>query len=248
LNPSVVALAIDPLQPARLYVGTSDGVYRSRNAGASWVPVNTDLTNTVFNNLAINPQSPDNLYAGTDGGLFWITFQDTGQYYLTYTKNGAGHRTVTSNPPGIDCTGNCSAQFDANSQVNLHAEADNGSSFTGWTGACTDITPDCTITMDADKSVAARFELQTEHMVKVWNNPPWIYYSLRTAYIAADSGNEIWAMATEFVEDLNCDKGKAVILKGGYDSSFDTSTVFTTINGVLTVGKGSLILKEIIIY
>lgn len=249
-NRSIAALAIDPVQSARLYAGTyGDGVYRSTNAGETWNAVNTSLTSTAVNTLAIDPQSPDNLYAGTDGGLFRITFQSTGQNFLTYTKNGAGHGVVTSDPPGIDCNGSCAAQFEANTQVVLHAEAaDSSSFFMGWTGACTNITPDCTVTMDGDKGVAARFSLGTEHMVMVQGGAfPQPYYSLQTGYNHADSGYEIWAMGSEFVEDLNCGEDKSVYLKGGYDSGFNASAGYTTMRGILTVGRGSVTLADLII-
>jgi hypothetical protein len=248
-NQSVAALAIDPLQPARLYAGTSSGIFRSTNAGTSWNAVNAGLTNTSIKTLAIDPQSPDNLYAGTDGGLFKITFQDTGQHFLTYTKNGAGHGVVTSNPPGIDCSESCAAQFDANTQVVLHMETYSNSFFMGWTGACTDTSSDCTISMDGDKAVAARFALGTEHMVMVQGGAfPQPYYSLQTGYNNVDSGNEIWAMGTEFVEDLTCDADKDVSLKGGYDSSFNASSGYTTMRGLLTVGMGTVTLADLIIY
>jgi photosystem II stability/assembly factor-like uncharacterized protein len=247
-DPSSAVLAIDPLQPAKVYAG-GGGVYRSTNAGETWNAFNTGLTSTAVKTLAIDPLSPDNLYAGTDGGLFKITFQNTGQYFLTYTKNGAGHGVVTSDPPGIDCNGSCASQFDANSQVVLHAAAtDSGSFFMGWTGACTNITPDCTITMDGDKGVAARFSLGTEHMVMLQGGPfPFPYYSLQTSYNNAGSGYEIWAMGTEFVEDLNCGEDKSVYLKGGYDSGFNASSGYTTMRGILTVGMGSVTLANLII-
>jgi hypothetical protein len=171
-------------------------------------------------------------------------------YILTYTKTGAGSGRVTSNPPGIDCAGSCSAPFDINSQVNLHAEADSGSFFVGWTGACTGISADCTIAkMDGDKAVSANFVVQTEQMVLVNNQYPWIYFSLQTAYNAAQNGVEMRAMHAEFVEsNVNCDQNKSVILKGGYNSSFDIVTGRTTLHGSLIVARGSLTVENLVVY
>jgi photosystem II stability/assembly factor-like uncharacterized protein len=249
VNKTISALAIDPLNPAKVYAGTSEGVFRTTNAGTSWVAVNTGLGNTMINNLAIDPQSPDTLYAGTEGGVYKITFQDTGLYYLTYTKTGAGSGRVTSNPAGIDCADSCSAQFDADSQVNLHAEADSGSFFVGWTGACTGISADCTINpLNSDKAVSANFVLQTEQMVLVNNQYPWIYFSLQTAYNAAQNGVEMRAMDAVFVEDVNCNIDKSVNLMGGYDNSFDNVIGRTTLHGSLIVARGSLTVADLIIY
>jgi hypothetical protein len=81
-------------------------------------------------------------------------------FSLTVSKAGNGSGTVTSTPPGIDCGSDCSEDYDYNTEVTLSAEATTGSTFTGWSGACTG-TGDCVVTMDAAKSVTATFTLNT---------------------------------------------------------------------------------------
>jgi len=49
-----------------LFAGTAQGVFRSRDQGESWTPVNTGLTNTAILALALDPRQV--LYAGTEGG------------------------------------------------------------------------------------------------------------------------------------------------------------------------------------
>ena len=74
--PSVVTLAIDPLTPRIVYVGswTYDGhglgVFRSDDGAASWSALNDGLTNTNVHALAISPRPPIVVYAGTDSGVF----------------------------------------------------------------------------------------------------------------------------------------------------------------------------------
>jgi Fe-S cluster biogenesis protein NfuA/uncharacterized protein (DUF2141 family) len=77
-------------------------------------------------------------------------------YGLTVTKGGTGSGTVTSSPAGIACGMMCSASYSYNSSVTLTAAPATGSTFTGWSGACTG-TGTCTISMTAAQSVTATF-------------------------------------------------------------------------------------------
>ena len=78
---------------------------------------------------------------------------------LTVTKQGTGQGTVTSNPSGIDCGATCDSQFSQFNDeevVTLTASASQGSTFTGWSGACSGTGP-CQVTMDQARQVAATF-------------------------------------------------------------------------------------------
>ena len=57
---------------------------------------------------------------------------------------------------GADCRGTCLTQAAAGTQMHLAAVADQGASFSGWSGACGG-TGGCDFTLDADRSVAASF-------------------------------------------------------------------------------------------
>jgi hypothetical protein len=78
------------------------------------------------------------------------------RFTLTVSKSGSGSGTVTSSVGGINCGATCAADFDAGASVTLTATAASGSTFTGWSGACTG-SASCTVTMDAAKSVTATF-------------------------------------------------------------------------------------------
>ncbi|WP_158508932.1 InlB B-repeat-containing protein [Gemmatirosa kalamazoonensis] len=69
---------------------------------------------------------------------------------------GTGSGAVGSSPSGIDCPGACTASFAPATSVTLTATPGSGSTFTGWSGACSG-TGACVVTMDAAKSVTATF-------------------------------------------------------------------------------------------
>jgi len=102
--------------------------------------------------------SPGGRFSGRSGsttGTIRIQ-QGMPHHALTVTKGGGGGGSVTSSPAGIDCGSQCSADFESGTVVTLSAVPSSGSSFTGWSGACTG-TGDCDVTMDQARSVTATF-------------------------------------------------------------------------------------------
>jgi trimeric autotransporter adhesin len=79
---------------------------------------------------------------------------------LTVTLGGTGTGAVTSNPSGITCPSTCSANFTSGAAVVLTAKAGSGSTFAGWSGACSG-TGTCSVTMSAAKAVTATFNAVT---------------------------------------------------------------------------------------
>jgi PKD repeat protein len=75
---------------------------------------------------------------------------------LTVFKEGNGSGEVTSSPAGIACGDVCAASFDAGTVVTLTATAGSGSTFVGWSGACSG-TGTCQVTLDQAHSVTAAF-------------------------------------------------------------------------------------------
>jgi photosystem II stability/assembly factor-like uncharacterized protein len=59
----VTSLAIDPTNSTTLYAGTSLGVVKSTNAGASWVNAGNNLPSGTVSRLLIDPSTPSTLYA-----------------------------------------------------------------------------------------------------------------------------------------------------------------------------------------
>jgi photosystem II stability/assembly factor-like uncharacterized protein len=74
------AIALHPDQPETIYVGTSVGVDKTTDGGASWQPVNEGLTGVVPFYMAVNPLNPAIIYAcnvyaygSQNGGETWQT-------------------------------------------------------------------------------------------------------------------------------------------------------------------------------
>lgn len=75
---------------------------------------------------------------------------------LMVSITGSGGGKITSSPPGIDCPGTCSFDFQKGTEVGLLQATGGGSSFKGWTG-CTPTAGSCKITLDIDSTVSAEF-------------------------------------------------------------------------------------------
>ena len=63
----VYAIAIDPTAPATLYVGTTEGIYKTTDGGESWAPSGKGISGRIFSNMVIDPTDPEKLYLGTNG-------------------------------------------------------------------------------------------------------------------------------------------------------------------------------------
>lgn len=67
---------------------------------------------------------------------------------------GSGTGTITSLPTGINCPTTCSANFAPGTVVHVSVVVSGGSTFLGWSGACSGTAP-CVITMNANMKVNA---------------------------------------------------------------------------------------------
>ena len=81
-------------------------------------------------------------------------------YNLAVALDGDGSGRVTSFPVGIDCGESCSGVFETGSTVNLSAQANTGSRFAGWSGACSGTSQTCTVNVTSAQSVTAVFRPQ----------------------------------------------------------------------------------------
>jgi hypothetical protein len=75
---------------------------------------------------------------------------------LTVSRTGSGTGSVTSLPSGIDCGSDCAETYGFGTSVTLTAVAASGSTFSGWSGACSG-KGECTVAVTEVKTVNARF-------------------------------------------------------------------------------------------
>jgi hypothetical protein len=242
--------------------------------GSSTQGANVPDTSLNFPNVSTNLTglSPNTTYYWryrfvTDAGTFYSSTQSfttsgAANFTLTVSKNGTGSGTVTSNPAGINCGSTCSANFAQGSTVTLSATPASGSSFAGWSGACSG-TGSCTVTMDAAKSVTATFNAALTITVakpanapsdatrsKGQGNVPMLAFTLNPSQAtqlqsvtlrAGGSGNDkLDLTAVKLIRDANAngqiDSGETPLATGTF--SADDGTLTLTLSAPLALSPG----------
>ena len=68
---AIVSIAVHPTNPNILYVSTNERVYKTRDGGHSWRPMNKGLETLDIRAIVMSSLDPHTLYAGTNGsGLY----------------------------------------------------------------------------------------------------------------------------------------------------------------------------------
>ena len=95
--------------------------------------------------------------AATVGAIF----KKVPMFDLNYTEAGTGGGELYfMNSAAADCRNSCVKSFKTGERVTFEVEADEGSVFTGWSGACRGKKPKCTVTMKQARNVTATFMLR----------------------------------------------------------------------------------------
>ncbi|NVN92949.1 MAG: VCBS repeat-containing protein [Desulfuromonadales bacterium] len=158
---------------------------------------------------------------------------------------GSGGGRVTSTPSGIDCsTGFCSDTFPRETAVSLAATPDSDSLFAGWNSICSG-SGSCGITIHDDIGVTATFN----YVQPARTSSTSYFNTLSAAYaILPDStGGTIQARQFTFVESPILNRSIPIVLRGGFNPAYTSSTGYTSIQGDLTVELGSLTADRVVI-
>lgn len=95
---TVLTLALDPVSPDVMYVGTDSGVFISRDGGVTWSRVGRQVFDRNVRSLAVSPTRPTVLYAATDRGILWSW--DQGATWASRSAGIGSHdlRSVRADP------------------------------------------------------------------------------------------------------------------------------------------------------
>ncbi len=158
---------------------------QSFSRGSTYLPADSRMFELDNDYDTIHQSSPTCSY-GWCGGKYGVTMYEEhwcpsqgnfapcdwnytprpASYLVSASKTGTGTGTINSYPGGINCGGVCSANFSGGTQVTLAATADSGSTFAGWSGSCSG-TGNCTVMVDAAKSVTATFNQNVYYTLNV---------------------------------------------------------------------------------
>lgn len=174
---NAISTVKDPnaISPQRLAVDSVTNTIYVTNEGGSSNPGSVTVINGATNAvttvidpnaahpafLAINPTT-NKIYVVNYGvnGAGNVTVIDGGatptSHILSVLLAGNESGTVTSNPAGVNCGTSCTASFAPGTAVNLTASPAAGSTFSGWSSACTG-TGLCNLTLNSDDFVTATF-------------------------------------------------------------------------------------------
>jgi hypothetical protein len=135
------------------------------SSGSSYAHMDYDTFNNTPNQLMVYAISkgeaihdPGPVATGLLKDLGWPV-QST--FSLSISKSGSGSGTVSSVPSGINCGAACSASFASGTSVSLTATPAVGSTFSGWSGACSGTATSCSVVMNAAQGVTATFSIAT---------------------------------------------------------------------------------------
>lgn len=167
------------------------------------------------------------------------------EYQLSLRFAGDGGGSVLIGTSSLACNTDCDVAIGAGTAVTLTpSHSDQYSIFDGWSGACSNSSGNCTLTMDGAKTVTASFSKAPVYL----DNPSGVYSTISSAYTQAAAGAAIKTLGITFEEELDFYEDKQISLTGGYDSAFSSSTGETTLKGTLTVSRGSVVLENMMLY
>jgi uncharacterized repeat protein (TIGR02543 family) len=239
----VLSLAINPLTPSTLFAGTAgSGVFRSTDSGTTWTAVNTGLTDPWVWSLAINPLTPSILYTGTGGsGVF--RYDAVSSYALTTTASPSAGGSIGRSPDA--------PSYAAGMVVILTAIPAAGYAFTGWSGDLSDTANPTTVTMDANKTITAIFDINTYTLTvnvsgsgSVAKFPDQVTYSYGTLVQLIATPAAGWKF-TGWIEDLTTVTNPVTLIVSRTHSivaQFEpVAPSLTSSLRIVVVGEGSVV-------
>lgn len=158
----------------------------------------------------------------------------------------AGSGSVHSADGSIACisgsTAGCSRFFANNASVTLAPTASSYYTFAGWSGACSNSSGNCIVTLSSDKSVTANFSLLALPAVRIGGASP-VYMNPATLLNTYQNAlnNAVIEMKSGFLaESFTSSQNKSVTVRGGFNSDYTANAGYTAISGPLNIQLGSV--------
>jgi YVTN family beta-propeller protein len=151
----------------------------------------------------------------------------TTSFTLNVAEAGTGTGTVMSSPAGINCPSvTCAASFSAGTSVTLTAAPNAGSTFVGWSGACSG-RGSCTVTMNSNQAVTATFKLSASTSCS----------GTTDNWIGGASGN--WSNPNNWSNGVPNSSSVNVCINDGNSTPSAVTLDVTVSVGTLTIDPGS---------
>lgn len=239
---------------------TSSQGFQSFLADSYWTSTPNIIAPLLLTARAINMSNGTD-FTDTTMGLYFVPVR-AGNYIpsslLTLTFSGTGSGDVNSDPVGINCSSSdlsCQPALFPNGSTVILTATPSLSGFGGWNGCDSVNGTACTVTMNTPRTVTATFTTLPPRVINPRISTTLGYQTLQSAFNAAISADSLKALATssqtEFIENLTVNGGIQnpfnLTLLGGYESTFNSITGTTTIQGQLTIQTGSLTVDKIAI-
>jgi N-acetylneuraminic acid mutarotase len=220
----------------------------ARSVSATTVPAGLSVAIT-YNGSATPPNLAgkyliaaaisDYNYQGNANGILIVN----ATLNVGFSATGGG--SVNSIPSGlIACTSpplaGTYSTTQAGIQLALTASPSLDSLFSGWGGACMGCGQSCQFILDSDKTCTAFFYVMPPARIG-----GTYYTDLADAYSHAVSTNIIQSKATTFPGGLNLSRGVSVTLEGGYDAGYMNQSGYSSVQGQLIIGTGSLVIDRV---
>lgn len=127
-------------------------------SNSSWITItsggsgsgNGTINFSVSANTSTSPRTANLTVAGQP---FTVSQAGAPEYTLTINQTGTGSGRVSNNPTGT--------KFPQGTVVTLIAKPDSNSNFAGWSEACTEGSPSCSLTMNSSLTATGTFNLKT---------------------------------------------------------------------------------------